>query len=1784
MGKFDQNSNYNKEANFTQVKIGEQMPILEVELNEMQQIQEEAKKDLIRDIIHSGFIRSGDMSFNAGVVTFTGDNIVYLDGMRVVIPTGLQFNIPYSTPTKDVLVFIEAWYEEVTSTSAIKKYGGADQANIANTLLDSRMGFETSHRVQLKWRLRAQDNLDFASGFNFNDMIYPIAGNTPPTVVGQAAYKYISLANTANKFGKIDKNLYMSGDVTNIPNSKTLMKSVDGMAYMIPVMAIRYSSGSTVTDLRPLTAVPTGVDFDAHTATMANTSVAGHVKAGDGIASTNGTLSIDVGQGMQLLGTSPNKTLSPVFTTSGGDNGSANTVARGDHAHDGRYFTEAELGSTASGSSGSSKVGTPSGTFGTTNLEATITAIKAYIDLMMQGLSSKQPVRVATTANITRLGVQTIDGVTLVANDRILVKDQTQLQENGIYIVASGAWARATDSDTSAKVLSSLVLVTEGTVNKDCSFLMTTDAPITLGTTGLNWVQFSGAGQLIAGQGITKSGNTLSIADGVITDALIGNRTITDTGFPSSNTGTLNVLLNALAAMIKKITGGNNYYSTPPATLTDAKNHIDAGSPHNNHARSLSFNGDVRGATWSRILSMTNSASNILGNCFLLHISHTRGSVVYSATFLITASHPQKANIIQLANTTYTNFKIRAVVKTSGDGYIELYDDAQGATASTVIAPFIHVINLNSATLAGTLTGITTFTDGTTLDADTIVGHEITTVSGNKIIADLVGSASKLNGQDPAYYLSFANMTGKPTTRSGYGITDAAPDGFGLGYVGKRLVTGTDLNTVTNNGWYDVNSPINGPTDLSATWQSILTIVSGDTKYVTQLAFDMTNTTGNMMWIRKSHSSGLVWTPWERVLNKTYSDTLYAPGGYGLGGVAKDVTGNWNSYVSTGFYKGTNLTNSPPYIDGRHNTGKYWYVMVQAHSSVYVSQLAIEFLSGDMYIRTQSNGTWTVWKKSISRGDIGDMGGASYLNGVDLNTVYSSGMYRTNPTCTNIPDEGFGNAFLLVMGDAVNSCTQIINSYGEGDTARTAYRSAVAGSWSPWKIIGSENYSLVNTDGSIKSPGTTDFNSMTNTGFYALSGSGYTNGPTSSAYGALQVMVSGLAVTQIYYRNINEIYTRMRDDGGTWSEWKQSVTYGLIKNDGSGLAADDIDMNNYTKSGFYFVQFSNPTNGPGGGMYGILHVMSENTSSSSNVKQMFYPRNGYPIYRTKQVSSWSAWDTVMTQSLSDAYYFPKTTPLPLVSGGNSAGMHYRDVANYNSNTSAITGVLKIKLPKSWSNTMLDLVIKGHTHGGTGSGAWELRLSGYNYNTTTPIWQQVSAVLNREAPFTQVRFAHDGTNCCILLGTLTTVWQYPKILISEVMASFTGQTGWDTGWVISVITSETGITSITSIDASRFNQTYALTAPNGDATPAGIVDLNTVTSAGSWSLNGTGYTNGPSSALYGTLHVVRRSSTSLSQTFYADGGEILTRSLTNTTWSAWSTIQRFPLTNADGTGKAPGTNNFDLMLTPGQYTIDGACDNNPRQGTNARGVLDIKKLSTGRIIQEFTYDQDYIGSTGGCKYIRSYSGSVWSSWVESIDGNSTMQKYPLTNYDGLPLYSIPGGSDMNNFIDTGNYGLSGGSFTNAPAVTMYGILEVQRRVISGAGESTVQRITLTDSGRVYTRTKHGNSWTAWRKIMNDTDDFAANKSYNGYQKLPSGVIIQWGSLSLTPTTVYGVMTTVTFPIAFPTGCQSIIASPKTSDPLMVGAKVSRNTVYDFDVYAIRTDGNTPISINWFAIGY
>ena len=220
----------------------------------------------------------------------------------------------------------------------------------------------------------------------------------------------------------------------------------------------------------------------------------------------------------------------------------------------------------------------------TTPSNANDAASKSYVDATINGLDVKNSVHLASTANGTLASAfangQTMDGVALATGDRILLKDQTDASENGVYTVnASGAPTRATDFDADSEVTAgAFFFVEEGTANADSGFIITTDGTITVGTTNIAFTQFSGSGQIVAGTGMTKTGNTLNTVggDGITANAndlavdIAANSALHISGGALDVTVDLSDATNDVTGTLAKTNGGTGQTSLD--NIADAGN------------------------------------------------------------------------------------------------------------------------------------------------------------------------------------------------------------------------------------------------------------------------------------------------------------------------------------------------------------------------------------------------------------------------------------------------------------------------------------------------------------------------------------------------------------------------------------------------------------------------------------------------------------------------------------------------------------------------------------------------------------------------------------------------------------------------------------------------------------------------------------------------------------------------------------------------------------------------------------------------------------------------------------------------------------------------------------------------------------------------------------------------------------------------------------------------------------------------------------------------------------
>lgn len=380
--------------------------------------------------------------------------------------------------------------------------------------------------------------------------------STIPAIAGPGAYATLTTTQTISG----DKNF--TGTVTAVTQATS-----DNSTKLATTAFVKSLGFTTGNDTITLTGDVTGSGTNSITTTLANSGVT---------AGTYTKVTVDV-KGRVTSGTTLSATDVPTLTASKiSDFDTQVRTSRLDQM-------AAPTAAVSFNSQRITNLATP-----TADTDA---ANKAYVDAARQGLDVKDSVRVATTANITLSGTQTIDGIAVVAGDRVLVKNQTTGSANGIYVVAAGAWTRSTDANTNAKVTAGMfTFVEQGTINADSGWVLSTPNPITLGTTALTFTQFSGAGQITAGAGLTKTGNTLDVGAGTgiavaadsvgLTGQALALHNLAANGF-FVRTGASTVTARSIATSGNGIslTNGDGVAGNPTITLSAALSSVGGLTP-----------------------------------------------------------------------------------------------------------------------------------------------------------------------------------------------------------------------------------------------------------------------------------------------------------------------------------------------------------------------------------------------------------------------------------------------------------------------------------------------------------------------------------------------------------------------------------------------------------------------------------------------------------------------------------------------------------------------------------------------------------------------------------------------------------------------------------------------------------------------------------------------------------------------------------------------------------------------------------------------------------------------------------------------------------------------------------------------------------------------------------------------------------------------------------------------------------------------------------------------------
>jgi hypothetical protein len=408
---------------------------------------------------------------------------------------------------------------------------------------------------------------------------------------------------------------------------------------------------------------------------------------------------------------------------------------------------------------------------------------KAYADSILSNIQWKNKVVAATTGNITLSGTQTIDGIAVIAGDRVLVKNQSTASQNGIYIVSAGSWTRSTDANTAGLIYGATMGVLSGTANANHQFTNSTPNPITLGTTGINFVDTTGGTSYVNGDGMLLTGNSFSVDTSVVrttgAQTLAGVKTFSNTPVFSTMTAG-SVLFAGVSGQLsqdntnffwdntnKRIGLGTN---TPASRLNVVGNTSEPNLVLKNASSTPGNSIEIRSAA-DVILSAFNNNGDLLftpttngikdltnNNYFLEFTGVASGINHFGITNAVTGSSPS-------INSLGTDPNINFTINPKGTGYSIL-----GGTQATKIASGTTAQEPGQASQSTPVNGMLRY-DVTT---NKFRGYQ------NSAWVDLIsaGTITSLNGS------SAATQTFVPGT------------------------TGTDFNIITATGVHTFNFPI----------------------------------------------------------------------------------------------------------------------------------------------------------------------------------------------------------------------------------------------------------------------------------------------------------------------------------------------------------------------------------------------------------------------------------------------------------------------------------------------------------------------------------------------------------------------------------------------------------------------------------------------------------------------------------------------------------------------------------------------------------------------------------------------------------------------------------------------------------------------------------------------------------------------------------------------------------------------------------------------------------------
>ena len=514
------------------------------------------------------------------------------------------------------------------------------------------------------------------------------------------------------------------------------------------------------------------------------------------------------------------------------------------------------------------KVTTDGSTLGNMNV-ATPTlddhaANKAYVDSVAQGLDVKDSVRAASTGDVN-VGepASTMDGVNLVAGDRVLLKDQTTASQNGIYVYATDGLTRAIDMDAAGEFVGAFFFIEEGTVNSDQGYVMSANGTIDVGVSAIEFTKFTGTGQITAGAALSKDGNTLNVnVDGTYimvdgSDALTIKGTST-TGEVLKSDGAGGVVygaldltnLDATAGAMPLTRGGLGVDASQTAGKATARDNLGLGSIATQDADAVAVTGgsvDLSGGTLT--LANDQLSGDVISGGTIDSANLQGGEGITVSQFDITVGAGKTLDVDGILD-------VDGAAGSAIDGVAIGATTSAAGTFSTLASDSVDLNggNIDGTVIGGTAAANATFADttieiGSTLKVDTIEsatnGGDITfnsliiTTQGIDVAGAGISGAGTMLSDSLTVNTINEKVADAGVTVDGVVLKDAGVVATGVSTFADATLTTADINGGT------VDATIIGATTSAAGTFSTMTTagaaITGGT--IGGTAIDMTGQT-----------------------------------------------------------------------------------------------------------------------------------------------------------------------------------------------------------------------------------------------------------------------------------------------------------------------------------------------------------------------------------------------------------------------------------------------------------------------------------------------------------------------------------------------------------------------------------------------------------------------------------------------------------------------------------------------------------------------------------------------------------------------------------------------------------------------------------------------------------------------------------------------------------------------------------------------------------------------------